>query len=329
MERRTKIIQYLVAALTALASFIGGLFSAPATAAPSGRGTPSAGGPGAPGGSEGSGEGLLTRAAFGDPRGRGPEIFRETGFGTCRTPSPAAMNAWRKSHYRAIGVSFGGRGRLCKRQPNLNRNWALSVHRAGWGAPPLRVGAQVPCARSHHGRPVPLDGGPGRLRTEGAADGRDVVRGGPVLGFHPRGPLHLDVAPYEPDVAPYDLDVAAYDRGERRSAVTTPRSVRAWSREVHRRGHFPGFPGFRGGAESGMAPVERSRRDGGRDLPEVMWFARWGTRPPAGRDSALADGSWPPHRGIHRSTGDVRESPSGFPAQPDRGAVDAPVAVLV
>ncbi|MEU4681775.1 DUF1906 domain-containing protein [Streptomyces xinghaiensis] len=307
MERRKKIIQYLVAMLTALASFVGGLLSAPTAAAPSasspaGTGAVPAGGPGGPGSSGGP------DAGSGDPREQGAEIFRGYGFDTCRTPSLGTMNAWRKSHYRAVGVYFGGRGRACKRQPNLNRRWTLAVHRAGWRLLPLYVGSQSPCVHSDNKKHTPIGDEPWR---EGTAEGRDAVRRAAALGMAERSPLYLDME--------------AYDHDDTRCADTTLRFVRAWSREVRRRGYLPGFYSSAG---AGVAHMERARREGVRDLPEVMWFARWGVEPAVDDEPVLDRDAWQPHRRIHQYAGDVTERHGGVPMQIDRNAVDAPVAVV-
>ncbi|WP_235978716.1 MULTISPECIES: DUF1906 domain-containing protein [Streptomyces] len=294
MERRKKIIQYLVAMLTALASFVGGLLSAPATAV-GGTSGASASGTG-PGG------------AAGDPLDEGTEVFQGQAFDTCRTPSLGAMSAWRKSHYRAVGVYFGGRGRACKRQPNLNRSWMVSVHRDGWNVLPLYVGSQSPCVISDNKKHVPIGDRPWE---QGTAEGRDAVEAAAALGMARHSALYLDME--------------AYDQGQRACAETTLEFVRAWSREVRRQGYVPGFYSSAG---SGVAHMESARRDGVRDLPEVMWFARWRSEPNTDGEPVLAPDAWQPNRRIHQYEGDVTEEHGGVPMQIDRNLVDAPVAVM-
>lgn len=74
--------------------------------------------------------------------------------------------------------------------------------------------------------------------------------------------------------------------------------------------------------------MERARREGVRDLPEVMWFARWGVEPAVDDEPVLDRDAWQPHRRIHQYAGDVTERHGGVPMQIDRNAVDAPVAVI-
>lgn len=300
--------------VAALASFIGGLVSAPAAAAPAG---PNATGTG-PGPAGGSGArtsaGTSTGPATGssDPRERGTEaaaeVFRGQAFDTCYTPSLGAMNAWRKSHYRAVGVYFGGRGRACKRQPNLNRSWVLSVHRAGWNVLPIYVGSQSPCVHNDNKKQVPIGAQPW---DQGTAEARDAVQRAAALGMAERSPLYLDME--------------AYDQRDTECARTTLSFVRAWSREVRRNGYLPGFYSSAG---SGVTHMERARRDGVKDLPEVMWFARWGVEPSVDDEPALDDSAWQPHRRIHQYAGNVTERHGGVPMQIDRNLVDAPVAVV-
>jgi hypothetical protein len=53
-------------------------------------------------------------------------------FDACTAPSLAAMRAWRRSPYHAIGVYVGGQNRTCA-QPALTRRWVGAVAVLGCG----------------------------------------------------------------------------------------------------------------------------------------------------------------------------------------------------
>jgi hypothetical protein len=302
MDRRKKIVQCLVALLTALASLFGGGFTvstatAAPTAAPSATATAGAGGAGAAEAADGD-----------DPRDRGAEVFQGWGFDTCSTPSLGTMNAWRTSHYRAVGIYFGGRGRHCKQQPNLGRRWVRSVDRWGWNILPIYVGSQSPCVVSDRKRKVAMGDDPWH---EGAYEGYDAARRAEVLGLRERSPLYLDME--------------AYDDQDADCADTTLAFIRAWSREVREQGYIPGFYSS---ADSGVRHLERARLAGVADLPEVMWFARWRVRPTIYGEPVLDRAAWRPHRRIHQYAGDVTEQHGGESMLIDRNKVDAPVAII-
>jgi Domain of unknown function (DUF1906) len=65
-------------------------------------------------------------------------------FDACTAPSLAAMRAWRRSPYHAIGVYIGGQNRTCA-QPALTRHWVGAVSVLGWRLIPIFKGRQPPC----------------------------------------------------------------------------------------------------------------------------------------------------------------------------------------
>lgn len=169
MDRRTKIIRYVVALLTTLACLFGGLLSVPSAAAKD-----------------------VDRQDA--PRAKAPEIFTGWGFDTCETPSLGAMSAWRKSAYRAVGVYVGGRGRACKEQPNLDRKWVTSVDATGWKILPIYVGSQAPCVRSDRKKHVPISGD---AREQGLEEGLDAVASAAALGMRQGSAVYLDMEAYD------------------------------------------------------------------------------------------------------------------------------------
>jgi hypothetical protein len=282
MERRKKIIQYVVALLAAMAAALGGLVTGSVAASKD--------------------------ALEDDLRLEGAEVFTGLGFDTCEAPSLGSMNAWRKSHYRAVGVYFGGRGRACRQQAHLGRRWIQEVHRMGWNILPIYVGSQSPCVTSMNKKHVPIEGEPW---SQGVEEGRDAVQRAADLGIRERSALYLDME--------------AYDHRDTECATTTLSFVRAWSREVRRQGYFPGFYSS---STSGVHHIESARRRGVRDLPDVMWFARWNVPPSLYEEPVLDRAAWNPHRRIHQYVGNSVEKHGGVRMKIDRNLVDAPVAIV-
>ncbi|MFD9904692.1 DUF1906 domain-containing protein [Streptomyces sp. NPDC059063] len=238
----------------------------------------------------------------------GPEVFSGRAFDTCWAPSADIMRRWRSSPYGAVGVYYGGRGRACKDQPHLSRDWLRRVDGMGWRVLPLYVGSQSPCVVAQRKRHVRIGRQPWR---QGTREGHDAVRRAEAHGMRQNSPLYLDME--------------AYTYRNEKCARTTLRFVRAWAREVRSHGYVPGFYSS---AESGVRHLELARRAEVADLPSVLWFARWRTRPDLYGEPALPWDAWPEGGRIHQYAGNVTERHGGRTLVIDRNLVNAPVAVL-
>src|SRR3954452_14320826 len=75
--------------------------------------------------------------------------------------------------------------------------------------------------------------------------------------------------------------------------------------------------------------IETARRAGVADLPDAVWYARWGVSATLTDEPALSDSAWASHARIHQYTGSVTESYGGKKLNIDRDLIDAPVAVVV
>lgn len=232
--------------------------------------------------------------------------FRGWAFDTCLTRSTDTMRRWRQSKYGAVGVYFGGRGRACKRQPHLNHAWMRAVKGMGWRVLPLYVGSQSPCVVAKNKKNVRIGRQPW---SQGKQEGRDAVRAAKAVGIQQDSPLYLDME--------------AYAYRDKSCANTTLSFVRSWDREVRRQGYVPGFYSS---ADSGVRHMEAARRAGVGDLPSVMWFARWRTKPHLYGEPSLSDNAWRPARRIHQYAGNVKERHGGRTLVIDRNLVHAPVA---
>lgn len=236
-----------------------------------------------------------------------PVHFDGWAFDTCEAPSLATMKAWRRdSAYRAVGVYFGGRGRGCPRQKNLNKRWIRSVDRMGWFLLPLYVGSQSPCVREAHKRRYAIGARPWQ---QGVTEARDAVRRAKWHGMIPGSTLYLDME--------------SYDLGDKPCAKRTLTFVQAWNRELRRHRYFPGYYSS---SSSGVRHMEWARQVRAGDLPDVVWFARWGVRPSVHHEPSLHRSAWLPHRRIHQYVGNVSETHGGHRMNIDRNRVDALVA---
>jgi hypothetical protein len=218
------------------------------------------------------------------------------------------MRAWRHSRYHAIGVYIGGRSRDC-RQPHLNREWVRAVNDMGWKILPIFVGSQSPCTTNTVKRRFPIDADD--PRDQGMDEGDDAARDAARLGIAPRSPIFLDMESYRTRSRHCTRPVIAFTQG--------------WSRAVREHGYLSGFYSS---ADTGVTQIEAARRAGRRDLPDLMWFARWEVEPTIYGEPRIARAAWRPHRRIHQYDGEVTERHGGRKLTIDRDYVDSPVAII-
>ena len=260
---------------------------------------------------------LLSTAATAAPtpgaptadRSATPRLFHGYGFDICQAPDLATMKAWRDdSPYGAAGIYFGGRARACKTQQNLTTDWVAQTSADGWALIPIYVGSQSPCV-SGAKNPYHID--PDRAWEQGTSEASDAVNAAKALGLAAGSALYLDME--------------AYDASKPACADPTLAYVRGWDRGLHAAGYLAGFYSS---ADSGIKHMERARADGTTDLPDALWYARWGVTPNVAHDPSLNDGSWTPHARIHQYSGARSETHGGRKMSVDPDLVDAPVAVV-
>lgn len=318
MWHKKHIIRKVIVPFTVLTALLGG-GAAPALAEAGAAGTPP--GPGGTGptgptratvssgghtGTPGPGPGILG----GDPRDQGARVFTGEAFDTCLAPSSAAMRAWYgTSPFGAAGVYIGGRARACQDQANLDRDWVHAVHGMGWELLPIYVGSQSPCVISPRKRRYAM--GESGTWHQGAQEGRAAVREAQALGMTAHSAIYLDME--------------AYNNKNADCAATTLRFIQGWNRAVQKQGYLPGFYSS---ADSGIEHMEGARKAGHKDLPQMLWFARWRVPASVQGEKALDELAWQPHRRIHQYDGDVKRSYGGYRMNIDRNMVDAPVAIV-
>ncbi len=245
-----------------------------------------------------------------DPAPATPVTFQGNGFDTCQAPDLATMDAWRAhSDYGAAGIYFGGRARACTSQAHLTPDWVRRTTESGWSLLPIYVGSQSPCVSGSNKNPYRID--TEHPDDQGADEGQDAVNSAQGLGLAPGSALYLDMEAYTVE------DTACAD--------VTLRYVQAWDRSVRQAGYVSGFYSS---ADSGIRQMAAARAAGAGDLPDVLWYARWGVAPTLTDEPALDPSTWTPHARIHQFHGAVTESHGGRTLSIDRDLVDAPVAVV-
>jgi hypothetical protein len=236
--------------------------------------------------------------------------FSGQGFDTCQAPDLATMNAWiAHSDYRAAGIYFGGRARACKSQTHLTADWVRRTTKAGWSLLPIYVGSQSPCVTGSNKNPYRID--TKQPTAQGGSEAADAVRRARDLGLDQGSALYLDME--------------AYNIRNASCASATLKYVKAWDRRVAAAGYVTGFYSS---ADSGIKQMAKARQAGGVDLPEVLWYARWGVAPTLTDEPSLGSDAWTPHARIHQYRGAVTESHGGKKLSIDRDLVDAPAAVV-
>jgi hypothetical protein len=236
--------------------------------------------------------------------------FQGNAFDTCQAPDLATMNAWHAdSDYGAVGIYIGGRARACKSQVHLTPDWVRQTTASGWGLLPIYVGSQSPCVSGSNKNPYRIDtGDPG---AQGASEGEDAVKSAEALGLDPGSALYLDME--------------AYDISDTSCTSATLKYIQAWDQGVHAAGYLSGFYSS---ADSGIRHMAMARDAGSTNLPDVLWYARWGVSPTLTAEPSLDPSTWTPHARIHQYHGAVSETHGGKELSIDRDLVDAPVAVV-
>ncbi|MYS22593.1 DUF1906 domain-containing protein [Streptomyces sp. SID4948] len=220
------------------------------------------------------------------------------------------MDAWRThSSYGAAGIYFGGRARACSTQANLTPDWVRQTTASGWSLLPIYVGSQSPCVEGTNKNPYLID--TKNPAAQGTSEGADAVRAAGALGLDPGSALYLDME--------------AYDITDTACKAATLTYIQAWDRALRAAGYLSGFYSS---ADSGVTHLESARRAGAADLPDAIWFGRWGVPASLVDEPSLAADAWTPHARIHQYHGSVTETYGGKSLNIDRDLLDAPVAVV-
>ena len=225
-------------------------------------------------------------------------------FDACAAPPLAAMRAWRRSPYQAIGVYVGGQNRTCA-QPALTRRWVAAVSVLGWRLIPIFKGRQPPCG----GRPADLKIFPAVAAAEGTWAADNAWAQVMALGMIRGSAIYYDMEAYPTGDAPCRNAVLGF--------------LSAWTSELHRLGYLSGvYENLNLGARD----LAGAYSSAGHARPDALWIARYdGKRALAGW-AGIADRQWAVHQRAKQFRADFSETHGGVTLNIDADNLDAPVA---
>jgi uncharacterized protein YraI len=247
------------------------------------------------------------------PAGAAATRYAGLAFDTCTAPPLAAIAAWDRSPYRAIGVYIGGVNRGCN-QPQLTASWVTAVAKRGWRLLPIYVGLQPPCpAGNGQARAVDPDAQemvPAAAASEGAAAADDAAAKAEALGMLNGSALYDYLGKYSAADATCRKAVLAFESG--------------WAGELHRLGFMAGVylnlsPGARD-LSSRYTSASASRLD-------ALWVARRGNRSLTGW-AGVPDDQWALHQRARQYRGPHSETHGGVTIGINSDNLDAPVATV-
>ena len=239
-------------------------------------------------------------------------------FDTCTAPSLAAIAAWGRSPYRAIGVYIGGVNRGCS-QPQLTARWVTEVSERKWWLLPLYVGLQPPCVVNGRHRPArtkavkPADQTivPSEAASQGRAAAVDAAAKAEALGMGYGSALYDDIEDYA------TIDTAC------RAAVL--RFVSGWTRELHRLGYLAGVYANLSSGAPDLSSVYTSTSYA---RPDALWIARWDRNASLAGWVGIPGSRWAVHQRAKQYRGGHEETYGGVTIKIDSDVVDAPVATV-
>jgi hypothetical protein len=219
------------------------------------------------------------------------------GFDACTAPSRAAMSAWGKSPYRAIGVYIGGLNRGCS-QPNLTSSWVREQVAEGWHLIPTYVGLQSPTSSCSSCAKL----SPSSAAAQGTAAASDAIEDAQAVGIGPGSPIYFDMESYVRTSS---------------ASSSTLNFLAAWTNALRAAGYDSGVYSS---SASGIADLA-SRWGTLYPSPDDLWIANWnGVK--SVDDPYVPDTAWTPHRRIHQYRGGHDETYGGVTINIDSNYVD-------
>jgi hypothetical protein len=242
---------------------------------------------------------LLALSAFAATGARA--AFTGLGFDACAAPSSAAMTAWLKSPYRAVGIYVGGVNRGCS-QPNLPAAWIDAQAAAGWKFIPTYVGLQAPGGSCGSCKEIDPD----RAAAQGRAEAKDAASKMQALGLGPGNPIYFDMEHYK--------------RGGS-NTLTALAFLGAWTKQLHAEGYVSGVYSS---ASSGIRDLVDAYGTGFLE-PDAIWIANWNKQKTVS-DPYVPDTHWANQQRIHQYQGGHKEKHGGVTINIDSNYLDGPVA---
>lgn len=220
-------------------------------------------------------------------------------FDACTAPSQGAMNAWRSSPFRAVGIYISGSVRACG-QPNLTPTWVSTNFANGWQFILIDVGRQAPC--SSFSTKMSLD--PATARQQG----RDAAAGSATaatnLGFGAGSAIYSDIEGY------------ATNPGCRAAVLSY---VSGWTQELNARGFLGGVYSS---AASGIRDLSSAYDDPAYTRPDHIWFAWWNGAANVDGGQYVPAHQWANHQRLHQYRGGHSETHGGVTINIDSNYLD-------
>jgi hypothetical protein len=251
----------------------------------------------------GAGRAPRASAAAKSPVGRtavAGATFTGLGFDSCSAPSPAALQAWTVSPFRAFGIYVGGAEVACA-QPNLTAAYVAQATADGWNLIPTYVGLQAPGNGCSCAAIKPAD-----AAAEGTAAAQDAVVHAQALGIGSGSPIYYDMEAYA---------VTAKDT----AAVRT--FLAAWTTQLHAAGYVSGVYGSSDSVIADLAAVDGT----GYVEPDDLWIANWNNEESTA-DPNVPTTDWSDNQRIHQYRGGHNDDYGKVKLNIDTDYVDGSVA---
>lgn len=228
-----------------------------------------------------------------------PGTFRDKAFDACAAPSQTAMNAWRSSPYKAVGIYISGSVRACS-QPNLTSSWVSTNAANGWQFILIDVGRQNPC--STYGSKFSTDPATARQQGRDAAAGARTAAAN--LGFAPGSAIYSDIEGYA-STATCRASMLSY--------------VSGWTEKLNEFGYLGGVYSSAG---SGMVDLAAGYNNASYKRADHVWFAWWNGLADTNSGSYIPASYWANHQRLHQYQGGHNETYGGATINIDSDYVD-------
>jgi hypothetical protein len=220
-------------------------------------------------------------------------------FDQCTAPSLGAMNAWKASPFKAVGIYISGASRSCT-QANLTASWVASNYANGWQFMPIDVGYQAPCGT----RNPKMSSDPATARNQGAQSAGVSAQAALNLGLAGGTAIYSDIEAYPSNASCKDV-VLSY--------------VSGWTNELRARGFLGGVYSSAG---SGGVDLSSGAGDSRYTSPDHLWFAWWNNVANTDGGGYIPAGLWVNHQRLHQYRGDHNETWGGVTINIDSNYLD-------
>jgi hypothetical protein len=226
-------------------------------------------------------------------------MINQQAFDQCTAPSLGAMNAWKASPFKAVGIYISGASRSCT-QANLTASWVSQNAANGWSFMPIDVGYQAPCGS----RNPKMSFDPATARSQGAQSAGVSAQAAINLGIGPGSALYSDIEAYPSTAACKDA-VLSY--------------VSGWTNELRARGFLGGVYSSAG---SGGRDLSSGAGDSRYTPPDHLWFAWWNNVANTDGGQYIRADQWVNHQRLHQYKGDHNETWGGVTINIDSNFLD-------